>query len=66
MTTVVIVYMVSDTVAVTEGMGRYFNLTAEIVLGNLGIDVVAEVVIISGSTAKGIYLTHDIIIMIYL
>ena len=49
--------MVSDIVTITEGEERYFNLTAEIRSdgAQLGIEVVAEISICEGSTAKSSY-----------
>ena len=51
---VVFIDVVSDIDTITEGEERYFNLTAEIRSdgGQLGVDVVAEISICEGSTAK--------------
>ena len=50
--------MVSDIDIITEGEERYFNLTAEIRSdgAQLGIEVVAEISICEGSTAKSNFL----------
>ena len=57
---VAVIGFVPDNGTVTEGVDRSLNLTFGMISGELGLDLVVELVLIPGGTAKSILRMHDI------
>ena len=60
--TVAVIGFAPDNGTVTEGVDRSLNLTFGMISGELGLDLLVELVLVPGGTATSILRMHDILV----